>query len=606
MNDKEKNNIPNFWHSSLNGICAISAVFSLAVAFLLIANHIAAKSGLPEKELLYSQELVQKKTQLSQNPTNEQLIDEIRSLDLQIRQEYFQRRDFARRGKYLLLVGIVIFIASLKAVTPERKKTPRSKSNTKEPNIEADKQRQARKAAIVFGAIVLGSVFTLNVLQRSEVPFPVTESPRSDQVASPSNSSSPTSPTTDINPTAVLSPAEFPSPEEIQKNWPRFRGPGGLGVSIHERVPTVWNGETGAGILWKTEILLPGNNSPIVWGDRVFISGADKNGKEVFCYSLSSGELLWRSAVNNVPGNTNEPISLSDETGYAPSTMACDGSRVYAIFPDGDLIAFDFGGQRIWAKNLGTPASAYGYATSLAFYQNLLLIQYDFGGEEDGKSTLFALEGKTGGITWQSKRPVAGSWTSPILIDTGKGKQFITCSDPWVISYEPGTGEELWKANLLGADLAPSPTFAMDKVIVVKPNELLYAIKPDGQGDVTKTHIAWMIDCPAPDICSPVSNGDLIFLLGSGGDLTGYDTQTGDMVWEHKFDDTFQSSPSIAGGWIYILSEKGNTYRIKAARTYEEGEKSFLDEWLRASPAFVDNRIIIRGDRFLYCIGSQS
>jgi len=424
-------------------------------------------------------------------------------------------------------------------------------------------------------------------MQRSETPFPASESQASSA-------------------TSAVQVAEYPSPEEMQKNWPRFRGPGGLGTSAYDRVPIHWDGKTGDGVLWKTEILLPGNNSPIVWGDRVFISGADEKKKEVFCYSLQSGELLWRSAVDNVPGSPAESPVIFEDTGYAPSTMACDGSRVYAIFPNGDLIAFQFDGKRAWAKNLGVPESPYGYASSLALYQDLLFVQYDQGGKEDGKSMLYALKGKTGELAWQSQRPVGSSWTTPIVIDAGKGKQLVTCSDPWMIAYEPGKGEELWRANLLGTDLAPSPTFAADKIFAVKPNEKLYAIRPDGRGDVTNSpNIAWSKDCPAPDICSPVSNGELVFLI-AGGYLTCYDAQTGEMVWEHSFDETFQASPSLAGGWIYLLSESGNAYRVKAAREYEESPKSLLDEWLRASPAFMDGRIVIRGDRNLYCIGDKS
>ncbi|MEW6236665.1 MAG: PQQ-binding-like beta-propeller repeat protein [Candidatus Omnitrophota bacterium] len=589
-NDRMKKNNSNkrYWDSSLKGIAVVSGVFSLLVAVLMIFNHAAIKAGLPDKEALYSEELVQKKAQLTQEPTNEQLIKEIRLLDLELRRDYFQRRDFARRGKYLLLVGIVIFIASLKSLASARKKPAKPKSRSKEPEFESHNRKLERRAVSVLGASILGGVLALNAMQRSETPFPASESQESSMAS-------------------AVPAADYPSPEEIQKNWPRFRGPGGLGISAYDRAPAFWDGKTGEGVLWKTEILLPGNNSPIVWGDQVFISGADENKKEVFCYSMQSGELLWRSPVDNIPGNPGESPVFFEDTGRAPSTMACDGSRVYAIFPDGDLIAFHFNGQRAWAKNLGVPENPYGNASSLVLYQNLLLVQYDQGGKEDGKSMLYALEGKTGEIAWRSKRPVGSSWTTPIVIDVGKEKQLVTCSDPWIIAYEPGTGEELWKANLLGTDLAPSPIFAADKIFAIKSNEILYAIRPDGRGDVTDSpNIVWSKDCPAPDICSPVSNGELVFILGGGGYLTCYDVQTGVMVWEHGFDDAFQSSPSLAGGWIYLLSESGNGYRVKAAREYEESQKSFLDEWLRASPAFLDGKIVIRGDRNLYCIGDKS
>ena len=216
---------------------------------------------------------------------------------------------------------------------------------------------------------------------------------------------------------------------------------------------------------------------------------------------------------------------------------------------------------------------------------------------------LYALEAKTGAIAWRTARPVANTWTSPILIDTGEEEQIITCSEPWAIAYDPGTGQELWRADVLGPDLAPSAVYAQGMVFVIKPNEALTALRTDGRGDVTDTHVAWMLDFPAPDICSPVTNGELIFLLSTPGTLTCCDAQSGDVCWEHEFEDSFQASPSLAGGWVYLLSEEGNTYRVKADRKFEESGTSRLDEWITASPAFVDGRMFIRGDLNLYCIG---
>jgi outer membrane protein assembly factor BamB len=285
--------------------------------------------------------------------------------------------------------------------------------------------------------------------------------------------------------------------------------------------------------------------------------------------------------------------------------MACDGKRVYAIFVDGDLVCLDLDGKTVWSKNLGMPDSIYSFATSLVVYRDLLLIQYDQGDVGDGLSVLYALECKTGRIVWRTARPVGGSWTSPILIDTGDEEQLITCSDPWIIAYNPATGQELWRADLLGMDLAPSPIFAGGMVFVIKPNEMLVALRVDGRGDVTKTHVVWSDDFPAPDICSPVSDGELIFLLGTAGTLSCFEVEDGTLCWEHELDDMFQASPSLANGWVYLVSEKGVTYRVKAAKTFEEAGTSRLDDLFTASPAFMDGRIFIRGDLSLYCIGND-
>ncbi|MBN2327280.1 MAG: PQQ-binding-like beta-propeller repeat protein [Candidatus Omnitrophica bacterium] len=577
---RKKNPADSAHYATARNIAVASGVFSLIVAALLVVNYIADMSGLPEKEAIYSAQLEEKKALLKQNPRDEELKEEIRRLDLEMRQNFFERKAFSDRGKYLLLIGAAIFLLAAKKIA-SLQKPARPKPRSKDPFIEEKRKRQARRAVGVMGCIILSGFLALASLSRLELEPPSSEE-------------------------AVAPVIEYPTKEELQQNWPRFRGYGGLGLSIHENTPTAWDGESGEGILWKTELQLPGVNSPIVWGDRVFLSGADENAKEVYCYSLETGALLWKNPVENVTGNTGEKPRIFEDTGYAASTMACDGARVYAIFPDGDVICFDLDGKRIWARNLGLQENVYGYATSLVFYRNLLLIQYDQGDVDDDLSVLYALEGKTGQTVWRTVRPVAGAWTTPIIISAEGGDQIVTCSDPWVIAYELEAGTELWRADLLDTDLAPSPIFAQGLVFAVLPNETLYAINPNVRGDATESGVVWSKDCPAPDICSPVSNGELIFLLGGAGDLGCYDAKNGELIWEHFFDDIFQASPSIAGGWIYLLSEEGVMYRVKAARELQLAEStSKVDEWVRSSPAFMDGRIVIRGDKNLYCVGGD-
>ena len=516
MNQNLKKNNPKEspWYSAAKNIAIISGVFSLVVASLLLFNYLSDGKH-PVKEPVYSSKLLEQKAQLAQNPRNEELKKEIRKRDFELRQGYFQRLAFSNRGKYLLLFGLIIFIASLKTALELRKARPKPKPPVNDASIEKKEAVYAQKAISILGLIIVCFAVVLSLLPRIELePSPSSKKDGQKGIAS--------------------AKPEFPTQAEILKNWPVFRGPGGVGVSTHEKIPVSWNGQTGEGILWKTALqTLPGNNSPIVWGNRLFFSGATEKEKEIYCFSTGKGELLWKGPIKNVPGNTGKKINASKDSGYAPSTMACDGSRVYAIFVDGDVACFDFDGKLLWAKNLGTPDSIYGYATSLNFFQNRVLIQYDQGTADDGKSVLYALDGKNGNIAWQTKRPVANSWTSPIIINSGTDEQLVTCSEPWVISYNPVSGEELWRANLMGTDLAPSPAYGKGRVFVVQPNESMFAIKPDGRGDITESHVAWKKECLAPDICSPVSNGDLIFLVTSSGIMSCYDTQSGEMAWDH-------------------------------------------------------------------------
>jgi outer membrane protein assembly factor BamB len=415
-----------------------------------------------------------------------------------------------------------------------------------------------------------------------------------------------TSETRDASVASTTAKVDYPSQEEIQKNWPRFRGPGGLGISAYTNVPSSWNGETGANILWKTPIPLPGENSPIVWDNRVFLTGATEYESEVYCFDADSGKLLWKKAVENVPGNTLETPEVMEDTGFAAPTATTDGQRVYAIFANGDLICFDFDGNRVWAKNLGLPDNMYGHASSLTIYQNLLLVLFDQGGADDDLSKLIAFDAVSGRTVWEALRQVPNSWASPIVINTGEREEIITCANPWVIAYEPATGKELWRADCLDGDVAPSPVYANGLVFATNEYAYLAAIRPGGEGDVTETHIAWKAEDNLPDICSPLSNGELIFLLTSYGILTCYDAQDGMLVWEQDLEASFKPSPSLVGDKVHLMSEEGVTFIIAAAREYKELGRAELGEYVHASPAFVDGRIYIRGKENLYCIGNNT
>ncbi|MHC4168482.1 MAG: M56 family metallopeptidase [Planctomycetota bacterium] len=385
-------------------------------------------------------------------------------------------------------------------------------------------------------------------------------------------------------------------------NWPCFRGPGGSGISAHSNIPVGWDGPSGRGILWKSPVPLDGNNSPIVWGDRVFIAGGTGDKYEVYCYDGSSGLLLWTGSVPMTRLPNGEEFEPFEDTGYATPTMVTDGKRVCAIFVTGDVGCFDFHGRRLWTKSLGIPDSAYGYASSLAVFRNLAIVQYDQAGPDDGKSGLLALNMASGEIVWRTKRPVANSWTSPIITRIEGRDTIVTAADPWVIAYDPATGTELWRAECLAGDIASSPIYANGRVFAIEPYSKLVAIEAGGRGDVTKTHLAWNNEDGGPDICSPLSDGKSIYLLADGL-LTCLAISDGKTLWEEDLREYFFASPSLVGDKMYLLSDKGNMFIIKPGAEYKLLGKSALGEECRASPAFADGRIYIRGQKNLYCIG---
>ena len=213
--------------------------------------------------------------------------------------------------------------------------------------------------------------------------------------------------------------------------------------------------------------------------------------------------------------------------GWPASTVATDGRRVYAMFANGDLAAFDFDGKLAWSKYLAVPKNPYGHATSLLTWQDHVIVQFDQGEPEDQLSKLYAFDGATGAVVWQQPRPAGASWATPIVFDVGGQSQVITLAEPWVIAYAPKDGAEIWRANCLGSLVTPSPIFAGGTLFVINPSTKMQSIRPDGQGDVTKTHLGWVAEDGIPDVTSPVSNGELVFLLDSSGIVTCYDAKDG-------------------------------------------------------------------------------
>ena len=560
----------NTWYQVSTHSAVVSGIFSAILLILLVVNYLQISLLDP----LRAERLENLKIQLIETPNNEQLLTNIRHLDLQIRKDKISRLDFSRRASFLLLGGLIVFLSSMKAVSVFRQKLTYPQ---KEGDLQKQQLQQANFARwSVTAGLVIIAVATLLLAARSSINL-------------------------------AESKAGYPSEEELAENWPYFRGYEGSGVTNHKNIPSKWDGKTGDGIIWKSPVPLPGHNSPIIWEDKIFVSGADEKTQQVYCFDRNTGKLLWTGDVETAVSAGGINLNLMEDTGYAASTMTTDGSRVYAIFPTGDVACFDFKGKELWSKNLGTPDNRYGYATSLTMYQNLLLIQYDQGSEEDDKSRLIALDGFTGNSVWEVKRPVSDSWTSPIVIKTGDAYQLITIATPFVISYNPANGQVLWQAKCVtGVDLAPSPIFAGGLVLVIESSRRLIAIKPDGTGDVTETHIAWTADDNIPDICSPVSDGEHIYLLMTmEGTLTCYKVSDGQMLWEKELDIYFQASPSLVGNNLYLMSEDGVMIIAQAGQEYKETARNELGEGVFASPAFTEGRIYIRAKNNLYCIGNN-
>ena len=592
-------------------IAAVAGVFSLLVCLLLLYDYSRRKVEDP----LESVEYTTWKGLLAKQPDNRELRQAIRKVDEQARDEYFWHRGFAATGAGLLVGGLAVFLIAAKTAVTLRRILPRPEPAATPVDTEAGWTRIGRWSvgglAVVLICGSVGLWFGLG-----------TELPRDRQgladllkaeqgeppVPSDDDGAHADAPLDETPVKVSIEPYPAPTEEEIRKAWPRFRGLGGAGVSAYDNTPDAWNGTSGEGVLWKTPVPLPGKNSPVVWANRVFLSGADENRRQVFCFDTADGKLLWKKNVPGTPESMGE-MPEPEFTGYAAPTCTTDGRLVFAGFANGDLCAFDYRGNLAWNRSLGIPENGYGHAASLAMYRELLLVQFDQGNTGKKKmSRFYALDNVSGQTKWEVTREVPNSWTSPIVINHDGRDQVITCADPWVIAYDPADGKELWKAKVLSGDCGPSPVYAGGLVHVGNEYCTWSAIRPDGEGDVTGTeHVAWSAEDGLPDTCSPLATEEFVFLMPSTGYFTCLDAKTGEMLWEYEFeDDTFTSSPSLAGSRIYLFSDEGKTTILEPSR--EECKKAGqaeLGEACVTSPAFQDGRIYIRGEKHLFCIGGK-
>jgi len=555
----------------------VAGVFCVLVGLVMMGQHLGSDASAP----LQSPELKELKQKLRLTPENEPIKQQIRALDLQLRRQYFRQLSQLSSGVYVILGGVAVFVFAFSKSASYQKLLPMPKLN-----LTAAEQKSRASTVNRWSVIGVGlTIAALLLVLSFGVPTALSGKAEETQKLATTQSQA----------------SDAAPPEELNRNWPRFRGPEGSGF-WPSNAPVKWDAKTGDGLAWKTPAPGPGFNSPIIWGERVFVSAGDAQKREVFSLELNTGKLLWRQAVTNVPGTPTQPPEIPESTGYASPTMATDGRRVYVNFANGDIAALTLDGKVVWAKSFGPLKNPYGYATSLATWRDRLILQLDQGEAEEGKSKLYALDGRTGGIIWQAPRKVGSSWASPIVIEAAGKTQVITLAVPWVIAYDVTDGKELWRVECLNGEVTPSPIYNGGLLFVVSPSDKLLAIRPDGQGDVTKTHVAWTSEENVPDIASPVSNGELVFTLTTSGLLTCFDARDGKKLWEHDFDTDCHTSPSIAGDKLYFFGQKGAAVVLQVGRQFKQLLRTEMGDSFHASPAFAPDRIILRGTSNVWCV----
>ncbi len=609
-------------------VVLISGIFCGVVALLLILNfwHMKQHEPLESKTI---EILVER---LRAEPNNEELKEEIRSFDLLARKAYFTSRWQIKTGTWLLLFGGIVMAASLKIYTDLR-------ARIEEPEKVTEDILRARANAqywlMVAGGLILGLSLvagyvsndflkeyeTMGVMEEAGQPaegvevievFPAAQamdSTGADSTLAMAGQESGAVAESQEGATgqqagqgatrtapgaAATGPIRF-NREDFKTNQATFRGYMGHGISYARNTPVNWNGTTGENIRWKVAFSKPGFNTPVIWGDKLFISGADESARVVSCYNRNTGQLLWEKQVTGIPGSPATMPRVTDDTGWAAPTMAVDGNRVYAIFATGDIIAFDLQGNKVWGRNLGVPANHYGHASSLMVWENKVIVQYD----TSIKGRLMALNTATGETIWDVDRPVQVSWSSPILIEVEGKIQVVTTADPYVIGHDLNTGAEVWKTEALMGEVGPSAAYGDGLVYATNEYARLVALQPKAG-----TGFVWEDDEYLSEASSPMVYNGLLFEATTYGVLVCYDAKTGEKVWEKEFNNGFYSSPIVADGKLYIIDLRGVTHIVTADRTGTLVAEPELGEGGFAMPVFADGVIYIRGDVNLYCIGN--
>jgi outer membrane protein assembly factor BamB len=420
-------------------------------------------------------------------------------------------------------------------------------------------------------------------------------------------------------------------------DWPQWRGPHGRGVSDERDVVTDWTPTTN--ILWKTPIEGRGHSSPIVSRGRIFLTtsvkgehvpgrkapvhlGFDRkpgyvhpdsvdvdyrHALEVLAIDAATGRVLWRrTAYDGLMADDRHRKNT-----YASSTMATDGSLVYAFFESAGVYAYDFAGNLKWKRSLGNIIKAgLGPGSSPLLYEALLILQCD---QEMGDgSFVVALDKTTGVEVWRVNRPTRRSWATPIIVRTDQRAELITAGAETTIAYDPATGRELWHAD--GVQSHPIPSYVAGHGLVFatagSQAKRALAIRLGGSGDLTNSAaVFWRYNKGTAYVPSPILHGDYLYLMTDTGIMTCLDARTGRVVYEGgrvPVPATFTASPVAAGGLLLLTSEDGETFVIRAGPTHEVIRTNSVGEPVYASPAIAEGRIYVRGERHLFAIGARA
>lgn len=391
-------------------------------------------------------------------------------------------------------------------------------------------------------------------------------------------------------------------PQAARGDWPWWRGPERNGVSADREAVTKWS--TKENVVWATNVPGRGHSSPIVCGKRVFLTTAeDATQKQlILAFDRQTGASLWTTLAHQ--GNFTRKYPKNT---HASATQACDGERLFSAFINSDglhLTATDLDGKILWQTRAGDFQSLHGYGSSPVLYKNLVIVN----GDNVKSCYLTALDAQTGKVAWRVERKTVGkygNYGTPALAVLNNKAQLLQAGLGQTASYDPETGKLLW--SCVGPAEVAANTLAFSATTVFSsggfPEKELRAIRGDGAGNVTQSHLAWKVDKGITYVPSPLYHAGLLYLVNDAGIATCFDAESGKQIWQERLEGNFSSSPVLVGNLIYATSEAGVTSILKATRTFELVGANSLQEPVMATPAVCGGQVFLRTASKLYCLG---
>lgn len=580
-------------------IALVTVLFALVLLVMMGVSWVQMRQVTP----LQTEVMETLKQFNESNTENAELAEQIRQLDLLSRKAYFTQETHLKVGAWILCAMAVVIGLSLRMYFKDTKNLPEKELDPiDEWMIKCNARRYIGYGMLGIGCLVLVfAVFTSGTL-RGWINGMRDTLAANDSVSADTTSTALMSGTT-IADTQKVDSALVAKAEEPADTFPvpkltsnAFRGNNSSGHSSARNIPTSWNLKNGKNILWQKAIPKHGYNSPVINGRNIFLTGADKKSRELYCFDLWTGELRWTVKADGISGSPSSMPNVTADTGLAASTVATNGKQVCAIFATGDVICADMDGKRLWAKNLGVPENHYGFASSLLMYGNELIIQYD----NNSNAKLIALSTVNGNQLWSKSRKDKIAWSSPIIAKASGQQAVIVMGNPAITAYSVSNGSELWRVECMSGEVGSSPCASNGIIFGASEYATCIAINA-----ATGEKLWEAGDC-LPECSSPVATKDMLYVATSYGAVCAYNAKDGTVVKQHELSTPFYSSPVIADGKIWLFSNSGKCYvfstgkDFKLITSFETGEKTF------ATPAFTDGMMVVRTDKSLYVVKKKS